>query len=360
MSRPTQLRDRLWVAAAMAALCIPALAFLLGPGARAAERENRALTAFPAWPTDRQTLAAFPDRVTRYWNDHFGLRDPLIQLYSELLYGVLGKVPERVIIHPSGWLFWRRDDYRGCESMMASPDEVQRQAHALIATARALAARSTRYAVLLVPRRGAMYRREQPAHFCPEAQAIGHQVREAVQRLGGDFPVVDPYPAMLRERDRHLLYHRTDYHWTDHGAYIGYRELIMALQRYYPELRPLPLSAFEERVETLTGGTYATMANLRVEEVDAVRLFLRPGASHARRLSRPPLRKGPWDYERQVVQFETNVEGPSVLVFRNSYGRQLKQWLPEHFPRSTFIWDEPKAVHWRAHPTDLVIEQRSY
>ena len=51
---------------------------------------------------------------------------------------------------------------------------------------------------------------------------------------------------------------------------------------------------------------------------------------------------------------------PSVLVFRNSYFKQLKGLVPEHFSRTTVVWSEldlPRAL--REAP-DIVIGQITF
>src|SRR5262249_19364446 len=79
--------------------------------------ENRLLAERPAWPSDCETLAAFPARFEAYFNDHFGFRDTLIRWHNYAMVRWLGTSPSpQVVVGRQGWLYFAGehsiDDYR--------------------------------------------------------------------------------------------------------------------------------------------------------------------------------------------------------------------------------------------------------
>ena len=50
----------------------------------------------------------------------------------------------------------------------------------------------------------------------------------------------------MDEKSRHQIFYRTDTHWNNRGAYVGYREIMNVLCRWFPQLETIPSSAFDE------------------------------------------------------------------------------------------------------------------
>ena len=65
-------------------------------------------------------------------------------------------------------------------------------------------------------------------------------------------PVLDLRPALREARTRERIYHRTDTHWNDRGAFVAYDAIIRALGVAGP---PVPRAAFEAPVVPGPGST---------------------------------------------------------------------------------------------------------
>lgn len=54
-------------------------------------------------------------------------------------------------------------------------------------------------------------------------------------------PVIYPYEEFFREcNDTIHCFFKTDYHWTEYGAYVGYKALIRRIQQDYPNVKIVP------------------------------------------------------------------------------------------------------------------------
>ncbi|MGM9625098.1 MAG: DHHW family protein [Eubacteriales bacterium] len=72
--------------------------------------------------------------------------------------------------------------------------------------------------------------------------------------------VVDLYDVMTAHRDdTYKIYHKTDSHWTDYGAYLGYAALMETIAADFPDAAPLPIDGnFRFYKQVVTAGDMMT------------------------------------------------------------------------------------------------------
>lgn len=66
--------------------------------------------------------------------------------------------------------------------------------------------------------------------------AIRNEVRQH------HIPYTYPYSALRRAAGKDLVFHQWVHHWTDWGAFIGYRELMKEINRDFPDMPVVSLS----------------------------------------------------------------------------------------------------------------------
>src|SRR4029077_10039045 len=112
-------------------------------------------------------------------------------------------------------------------------------------------------------------------------------------------PVLDLRPALQQAKPSERLYHRTDTHWNDRGAYVAYAAILSSLTDALPALRPVSLDAFETRHLRRDGLDLArTMGLSEVRAKDA--LVLVPRGPRATTLVEP-LNPEPHGIEARLV-----------------------------------------------------------
>lgn len=354
---------RLRVAVFAALLLAPVFGFATGIGRPSGERENRNLAELPPWPASVAAITDFTAGMDAYWDDHFGFRDQLTWAYSNLLYHGLGTVPfGKVRVTYSGWVFENIDDAQDCEARLPPVREFHVLATRMVELSRLLERRGVEYVVMLVPNRSYVHRPDAPTLACPLEDTAGYRLTQVIRRMGGRFPVVDPFPELVAGRQAEDFYYRTDAHWTDLGAFVGYLKLMTEVRRIYPAITALAPQDFNRETRRIGGGAISRLANLDIDEPPAVFLERRRPALAKRTTPLP--KEGlddPRGYERGVLRFELPDSAlPSALVFRDSYFKPFKAWLPEHFARTTFIWSRPGMDVITSEAPDLVIEQHSF
>jgi hypothetical protein len=149
--------------------------------------------------------------------------------------------------------------------------------------------------------------------------------------------VVTVRSALEQAKARDRIYHRTDTHWNDRGAYVGYREILARIGQQPRAYDP---------VETMTEGwDLARMMKLDdiVREEDRRLVPRQPRRARVVEVDRPDK----WWNNGRVV-FEVNDPAlPRVVVFRDSFGSALVPFLAEHFRRSVFLWQyefDPRVI----------------
>lgn len=70
--------------------------------------------------------------------------------------------------------------------------------------------------------------------------------------------VIYPYTSMINAvKEGKQLYFKTEHHWTDDGAFIGYRELMKEIKKDYPNIRVLNHDDFDYSYNKMVRGDFS-------------------------------------------------------------------------------------------------------
>jgi len=224
--------------------------------------ENRMFAQLPGWPRSLAEWESFPQRFDDYFNDQFGLRKLLLRLNTNVNALMLGRLPsERVALGRDDWLF-----YAGEESLELYANKRPLSGAQLDDARESLARRVSRakqlgaaYVLIIAPDKHSIYPEHMPRFLTRRGGPSQLDQLLSVVRPAG-LPIVDPRPALLQGKADGLVYYKDDTHWTDWGAYLGYRALMAALP-----LSGLPIVQLDHRQFSVPGemkGGLADMANL--------------------------------------------------------------------------------------------------
>jgi alginate O-acetyltransferase complex protein AlgJ len=323
----------------------------------------REVVTFPRFRLDR-SLLRFPGELLWYLKSSMGFRGTLVRTRGLLAWRGLGvsSAPESVI-RADPWLFLRDEhvveDFRRVDPFSARQLDAWRAV--LEQRAAWLARRGIRYLIVIAPNKETVYAEFVPASF---ARAPGPsrltQLRDhlaTTTRL--DF--VDLTDALMARKADGRLFHFTDTHWNDRGAFVAYQAIVNRLRPWFPELRGLELRELTIAPRVTPGGDLARMAGLKNDLPEPQeQLVLSPA------LARVTLADGsPVTFDRidvgGVGRFETRApsgEVASATIVRDSFGEGLIPYLSRHFQSATWIWtyDFPAELIERQRPR-VVIEE---
>lgn len=356
--RATELVARLRVALFAIAISLPLvlLAFGVDGGDQAAE--NRTLNAFPAFDGTPASAAAFAPGVQAWFNDHFGLRASLIRWHGISRFSWLRMSPmPSVMVGRDGWLFYAEDG--AIEDMAwAQPltrEELAAWTSTIVRTRDWLRARGIAYVFTVAPDKHAVY----PEAIPPTVRRIGGQSRtdQLLEALANTGVVLDVRPALLASKPGERLFHRTDTHWNDRGAYVAYRAITDRLHELQPAVPPAwPRNAFTDVAQRTNGRDLAGMIGLtRVLGEDDLRLV--PTRPRRARVTEPAGEDTMAEVGRLVTEVP-DAQLPRAVIFRDSFTVGLAPFLSEHFSRSLYLWQNnfDAAVVAAEHP-DVVVQE---
>lgn len=335
-SARTRWDDLLTIAGFVVALWTPLLLAFIAPAPDESAMENRELKAFPALELDR--LDDLPTELEAYYDDRMGLRAHLIRAHAWLWVKVLGRSPsEHLIVGREGWLFQSpdrfRDHYRGRPPLDAEELEIWRRSFE--ERERWLARQGIAYLVVFVPMKSAVYPEYLPA-WVPRQQVDVTGRLARTLRADTQVGVLDLREMLLANKHQERLYHRTDIHWNDSGAYLGYRAILEALQLMLPELagetavevRSSMETADETGLATLLGVEHLYTEEVRVLKPTRPRAVIDAASRAGMAARRAEL--------RDVVTGTGDPDQPTAVVFRDSFATALIPFLSNHFERVVY------------------------
>ena len=299
-------------------------------------------------------------QYTRYYNDRFFFRAPLIRFYNKIKcqwFNVSG-VP-KVIIGKDGWLFQaRKNEEPGTPGYFPSVQpftsrQLEEWGRLVEQRRQWLARRGIDYLLILVPDKSSVYPEYLPDSLRPfYGRSRLPQLADYLKK-NSDVPVLDLGEVLRASKKERPVYYKTDSHWNEYGAWAAYGEIVTTLSPPFENVAPLPLSDFRLRKrKDRPGGNLAVMLSLQETLFREEALKLIPRRPFRYKEADPPAVR----LSRSVRTDAFQCDGaalPGAVMFHDSFGRKLKTFLPEHFSRVVFIRDWGFRFH-----AEVVEEER--
>jgi alginate O-acetyltransferase complex protein AlgJ len=274
-----------------------------------------------------------------------------------------------VLLGRASWLFYTPRpagmDYEGVRPF--TTEELNRWQRVLEHRREWLERHNCHYLLFIPPDKQTIYAEYlDPKYRLCHPQSRLDQLLAHLREQHSKVEILDIRQPMLAAKEGERLYHRTDSHWNDRGAFVGYRELVGLLRNWFPAIRPWPRSAFRETTSETKGGDLATMVELSERERE-VWLNLTPLSPRRARLATEGVvwPKGVNFPLSATVQrgepFAKECDDPRLpraVVFHDSFCEALEPFLSEHFRRIAYLWRDdfhPEVIE-REKP-DVVIQE---
>lgn len=335
--------------------------------------ENRLLAPRPRLTRlDVSGLHDYLAAAETCFNDHFGFRRRLVrwcQQWKEQIYRG-GRGADKVIEGQKGWLYFSEgqmiEHYLGLNQF--TPQQLQSWQRLLEKRRDWLAARGIKYLFLIPPDKQTVYPENVPA-WLVNARPAGCQTKldQFVQYMQAHSTVeiLDLRQPLLAARKAAPTYLQNDTHWNLYGGFIGSQELVRALSRELPELRPLEQENFDWTNAPATGGDLARMLGTK-EKPEKNSILFTPKPPLVPPQSRPITNfvrlwnpKHPTQPDCLVENTNLPAPGVDMVMFHDSYGMALRQSLGYGFHRIVFVWENQECnpgIITEYHPQIVVTE----
>jgi len=304
-------------------------------------QENRVLAPKPHFRF-ASPFAFFP-RYRDYYNDHFNFRRLLIPVYNYLEVKLFHVSPlPHVLLGKQGWLFmaWQNERIREIDYFRRiepfTPGDLERWRICLEQRRNWLKSRGIHYLFMVTANKSTIYPELVPDRF---RRLDGpSRLDQLIDYLGkhSDIDVLDLRQAMWIHKKKHPVYRPTDTHWNEYGAYLGYLEIVKALARFYPDIRPVYYGEEDIRIIRRDGGDLALMLSLQDSLFREETLELKRKPVSARE-GQPLKEKYPW--VSVSVKERPGTTLPRAIIVHDSFAARFKRFLSEHFSRVVYLRD---------------------
>lgn len=205
--------------------------------------ENRKLATFPALIQQGRINRSFGQQFETWFNDRFFLRQQLVQNYNRIGRRLTSKIQNKhIVIGQKGWTFAKDDSESGFanyqNTSIYTEDQLRLLADYLQKTDDWCRARGKHFYLVIPPDKNKIYDEFYPrwvGKIKPESESRTNKLVDYVRQHTSVEPLY-LRDAILKGKNEYdgLLYYKNDRHWSDPGAYIGYREMWKVISKDYP------------------------------------------------------------------------------------------------------------------------------
>ncbi len=323
-------------------ICIPIFGSVLGWDISNNLNEKRTLAQCPV--LGRDPIITIPDKFESFYEDHFGFRNGLIRSHNWIRYKFFkGASYGKVFFGKGDWLFLAKSgtitDYLGQDPL--TPDELNIWKNKLEQRQRWLSEKGIQYLFVIAPNKLTIYPEMLPDHVGKFKGQTRMDQLVAYLSQNSTINLLDLRDVLHEAKKTALVYHVTDTHWTDHGGFVAYLEILKSLTQWFPDIQHLTTDNFSTSIQTRQGDL-AVMLGLGEELAEEHETFQFRKPQEAFYVDFVIHAKYP-----QIQQmlnnnkFATeNKNGVYRLLFlHDSFGEhgKLREYLSETFSRSVFI-----------------------
>ncbi|WP_243439282.1 alginate O-acetyltransferase AlgX-related protein [Fundidesulfovibrio soli] len=319
----------------------------------------------PSFSMDFPTVGQVIYKLRRNWLDrNFGLRRVLVRWEQLLDVRVLkASMPwDPVLAGNDDWLYLAQEnpqlnvvnDWR--VTVPLTPGQLDIWVNIFRTRRDWLAEKGIRYMVVVAPNKVSIYPDYIPKRFT-KARPF-NKMDQMVQALtSAGIDVVDLRPALREARANGTAFYRTDSHWTPFGAFFAYQEIASRLQKYFPNLKPAPLSdyAVGER-PGLKGGLAGMIA---MSDIYTENVVTMEPLSPRKARETTGREAGLNEFQPLSIYENEDASLPRTVVLRDSFVHEVIPFLAEHFSRMVFVWPFPTdAVHVRGFKPQIILDEK--
>ncbi len=297
--------------------------------------ENRKLAPLPRLSDGAQYFSA----LERWFSDHFGFRADLVRLSSTLKIHLFQKSQSKeVIVGKEGWLFYATGDletYKNSEHW--SQVELERWVSMFKLRADWAEKNGILYHVVIAPGSHRIY-----PEYLPEwlgqagLPSRAERLKAALSKNG--VSVIDLIPILPEFKSKGRLYHRTDTHWNQLGAYWAARAILKKLPEKF-HTSSIAEDQYSISFQVGAAGDLARMMGVSHSLSEENLLLSGPAVPKITSLEEKIERNG---RAYMIGNFKSSpINGRRLVLTGDSFADGLVPGLANEFSEILTIWKQP-------------------
>ena len=350
----------------------PCLWMIFGQKTDFSFTEKRLLTTFPSIPTNLSQVQRFSSDIDSYLNDHFGFREWMIYRYQREIRKRFKDVPtmKKALKGTNDWYFITTnhslEDFTGRH--LLSTNDLNKWIETYRAKQRWLEKQGIRYLFIVPPSKMTIY-----GEFLGEpwlsrkGRTRLSQLKSALEE-SDKSSFLDLSPTLARNARDENLYFKSDTHWNQYGAYLGYLTIAEKIESLFAGSRFKKDFTFSKTItrrcekEKKTCGDVTNMIldyDSFDESFKVVDEFPRCAVDQKHDYNFSNLNTSISDY---YIAKTCKSKELKVLVFRDSFFEALEPYFSENCKEVIYLWksyDQKNVEELLAvFKPDIVIEER--
>ena len=297
------------------------------------KKENRTLEKYrPLITLEGKLNYSFGKDFDAWFSDRFFLRDDLIKLYYEQFVINKNLRTKKVIKGKDNWLFHGVPDAINMytNKNLFSEENLENVAELLSEYDNYCKKNNKKFYFYIAPSKSMIYNEFYSELIKPEPNnslSLANQLTEYL-RKNTNIKVIYPQKELIQNKDKGLLYWKTDTHWNEFGAYLGYQILMKEINK------DLNLKSFETpkfiEVEAQSGDLNKNLPKgLRIKKFETYKKPYIPNNSYSCQKTQDIT---------DIQNCKGNLNNKNLLMFRDSFTINLIPYLASPFKKSKYVW----------------------
>mgnify|MGYP000901094594 CR=1 FL=1 len=310
--------------------------------------ENRVLAKMPQVVENGTINNRYFSSLDQYFSDNFAGRLGMVQL-NELLYiSVLKQAAnEKVVYGRDSWLYFHEtiSDYVGQTQL--SDSDIQRLVTVLTLQSQYLQQQGIPFVFTVAPNKNTIYPEYMPERYYRSSKpTVLERLTGALKNSGVIYSDITAALASAKSKER--VYHKTDTHWNDLGARVGFNRLMADIKTVLPAFSYDDFSRAEAE-ETTAPGDLKKMLFPMAKEADEGRTSLRIEKKHS---PQTPYKS----VEDPQITTTSQVNGRRIMMFRDSFGNAIIPFVSDNFGYAYYSREYPvNLTGLDTHNPDVVV-----
>ena len=281
--------------------------------------------------------------IDKCFKSKFGMKKLYLQVHSELKYSLLSQssIPNKVVVGKNGW-FYIGNESSNCiyetlkSTAVFSLEEKKNILNKIKSDKSWLDTLGVSYYTCVAPNKMTVY-----PEFYYSGKLEGDSKFEDLKKYlsNNDWNLIDLKSKIMQKKDSIRLYHKTDSHWNDDGAYLGYLKLLEELNVEFPEIVPVKRSEFDRSEVDSVGMDLSFMLGLNNIENNINYKNSNPNIIELKRMYDVQTGFSHEDWEYEIRYRNKNGLPFKVMLVRDSFSRAWLKYLIETFEEVVLIWD---------------------
>lgn len=285
-------------------------------------KENRTLSELPKLKTTEGKLNInYLSDLGDYFSEHFAFRQQLVTADGRIKTALTATSPNTDVIDGTdGWLYYSAtlDDYLNINTMNAR--QISGICHDLRLVNEYCGRSGKSFLFTSVPNKSSLYPEHMPFNYVPADAPDNYELLSAA--LAGEPFYLDMKAALADTGSSIPLYHATDTHWNNLGAYAGHCAIMGALGRESCPADNWTVEA-DGRLGDLAAMIYPA-EDAKDTQVNSDHAFTYEYQGHFKALD-----------DVTIDTVSESGEG-TLLMYRDSFGEALLPYMAEMFASAEF------------------------